>query len=210
MENKADPCHVWSRKKWDSYVVKVIGCDLGEVAFISVSVIRFLWEVELKSLTKFLEVAANIFFIIFWEFHVGHWSLIFTKTAEVNKTCRCGAALRIWGLGWLALYSKQQRWRKRVLKKSWVQVPPDLLQPCCFILPRTAGSAFREPWESLSPSTAQGSRIRQSRGQRLEHYFPLTGDATVVAVPKVNTSADYLSVNLHLLTTFPFCTIVWL
>lgn len=76
-------------------MVKVIGCDVGEVAFISVSIVKFLWEVELKPLTKFLEVTANIFFIIFWEFHVGHWSLIFTKTAEVNKTCRCGAALRI-------------------------------------------------------------------------------------------------------------------
>lgn len=76
-------------------MVKVIGCDVGEVAFISVSIIKFQWEVELKPLTKFLEVTVNIFFIIFWEFYIGHWSLIFTKTAEVNKTCRCGAALRI-------------------------------------------------------------------------------------------------------------------
>lgn len=75
-------------------MVKVIGCDL-EAAFISVSVIKFLWEFELKFPLKFLEVAASIFFIIFGKFHVGHWSLIFTKAAVVNKTCRCGATLGV-------------------------------------------------------------------------------------------------------------------
>lgn len=107
IENEADLCHAWSRKKWDSLVVKVIGCDL-EAAFISVSVIKFLWEFELKFPLKFLEVAASIFFIIFGKFHVGHWSLIFTKAAVVNKTCRCGATLGVWGLGWLMLYIKHQ------------------------------------------------------------------------------------------------------
>lgn len=56
IENEAGLCHIQSRKKWSSLVVKVIGCYLGGVASISANVIKSLWEAAWKSPHKFLKV----------------------------------------------------------------------------------------------------------------------------------------------------------
>lgn len=110
IENEAGLCHVWSRKKWDSLVVKVIGCDLREVIYP-----WFCHRVPVGSCTK---VSPQIFESSCYYFlHYFLWiPCRALKPAEVNKTCRCGAALRIPGLGWLALYIENQSWRKKVLK----------------------------------------------------------------------------------------------
>lgn len=189
IENEAGLCHIQSRKKWSSLVVKVIGCYLGGVASISANVIKSLWEAAWKSPHKFLKVAANIFFIIFQEFHTGNWNLISVKSAEVNKTHRCGAALRIQGLGWLALYIEYQRWRKKALKclsSGSLRFMADLL----FHLAQGSSSQTQTALEQVSlPWLCEGWNLGELEGSDPNLAALFTQDAAVTAMPKVNTLA---------------------
>lgn len=188
-ENEAGLCHIQNRKKWNSLVINVIGCDLGCVASISTSVVKSLWEAAKKSPHKFLKVAANIFFVIFQEFHTGNWNLIFAKSAEVNKTCRCGAVLRIQGLGWLAMYIEYQRWRKKVLKclsSGSLRFIADLL----FHLAQSSYSHAQTTLKQVSvPWLHEGWNLGELEGRDPNVTSLFTRDASVIAMPKVNTLA---------------------
>lgn len=52
--------------------------------------------------------------------------------------------------------------------------------------------------------------LAELEGRDLNIMSLLTCDATVIAMPKANIGGNYLHVDLHFLTSFPFCTIIQL